>query len=263
MSKGIQWGENAEGGNFGGGQAFLVVDSQWTEVSYSNPDYNNYTISINRYREGTAGDDVLSTSGATEQERVEEIAGLAGDDTLTGSDYAESFDGGAGDDIINAGGGDDVIKGGAGDDTLSGEAGDDTFVASGTITDTMDGGSGTDTLRLSGDADLSGASFTSVEQLSGRGDTRVSNVGDKLDGFDSASGVIFSGNTQSLQTLNGNYTLEGTKGNDTLKAGAGDNEIRPFAGINTIDGGGGDDTVLWATGLTNDWDTQYRANYLL
>ncbi|MBT4178406.1 MAG: hypothetical protein HOE02_09005, partial [Candidatus Marinimicrobia bacterium] len=267
LIQGIQWGENAEGGNFGGGQAFLVVDGHGAYDSpgyrYSDPDRNNYTISINRYREGTAGDDVLTTSGATEQERVEEIAGLAGDDTLTGSGYPESFDGGAGDDIINAGGGDDVIKGGAGDDTLSGEAGDDTFVASGTITDTMDGGTGTDTLRLSGDADLSGASFTSVEQLSGRGDTRVSNTGDKLDGFDSTSGVIFSGNSQSLQTLNGNYTLEGTKGNDTLKAGAGDNEIRPLAGTDAIDAGGGDDTVLWATGLTNNWDTQYRPYYLL
>ena len=266
--QGIQWGENAEGGNFGGGQAFLVVDSNERyayppQIFYTNPDAGNYTISINRYREGTAGDDVLSTSGATEQERVEGIAGLAGDDTLTGSDYAESFDGGAGDDTINAGGGDDIIEGGAGDDTLSGEAGDDTFVASGTITDTMDGGSGTDTLHLSGDADLSGASFTSVEQLSGRGETRVSNVGDKLDSFDSASGVIFSGNTQNLQTLNGNYTLEGTSGNDTLKAGDGDNEIRPFAGINTIDAGAGDDTILWAKNLgTTSSLNRYTASML-
>jgi len=268
--QGIQWGENAEGGNFGGGQAFIVLDSNNTYIGgdnhtlLSDPNQGNYTISINRYREGTAGDDVLSTSGATEQERVEEIAGLAGNDTLTGSDQDESFDGGAGNDTINAGAGDDRITGGVGDDTLFGEAGDDTFVASGTITDTMDGGTGTDTLHLSGDADLSGASFTSVEQLSGRGDTRVSNTGDKLAEFDSASGIIFSGNAQNLQTLGGNYTLEGTSGNDTLKAGDGDNEIRPFAGSNTIDGGAGNDTVLWSTGLsTNDWDMQVRLNYLL
>ncbi len=136
--QGIQWGENAEGGNFGGNQAFIVLDggSYYAgSAILTNPDYGNYSISINRYREGTAGDDVLSTTGATDQERVEEIAGLAGNDTLTGSDNAESFDGGAGDDTINAGGGDDRIEGGVGDDMLFGEAGDDTFVASGTITD--------------------------------------------------------------------------------------------------------------------------------
>ena len=56
------------------------------------------------------------------------IQGTGGNDTLTdvAPDRASNFEGGAGNDIIDAGGGDDVLDGGSGADTLIGGTGNDT-----------------------------------------------------------------------------------------------------------------------------------------
>ena len=248
LIKGVQWGANAEGGAFGGNQAFLVMDGSWGRGwNTTDPNQGAYSITLSRYRAGTAGDDVLSTDGATEQQKADDVAGLGGNDQITGTDRAEVFDGGDGNDTIHAGGGDDRLKGGAGTDALFGDAGNDTFAISGevAVTDSFDGGEGTDTLKLeAGDVNLTGASFNSIEKLEGNGQ-RVTVSSAQLAGFTSASGVIFSGSNQDLQALAGNYTLEGTTGDDVLKAGAGDNTIRAYAGNNTVVAGAGNDTVLW------------------
>jgi Ca2+-binding RTX toxin-like protein len=388
LIKGQSWGVNAEGGAFGGGQAFLVMDGDysWQSRNWSDPDQGAYSITITRYREGTPGDDVLTTDGATPQQQVEEIAGLGGNDQLSGTSRDESFDGGEGNDTVDAGGGNDRLKGGVGNDALTGGLGDDTFIYTGGDADgdTVDGGEGTDTLRVSGsvdlrttdltgverlqgsgwtsiqitgaqlqafqvldavtvtvesgeinlsglnlvngaqvqagsgdnllrgtdgddvlspgagadtvlagagndtisasdspvqdsidggqgtdtlvlqggDVNLTQASFTSVERLQGNGQ-RVTVTASQLAGFESATGVIFSGSAQDLSALQGNYVLEGTQGADVLKAGAGDNVIRPLAGNNTVAGGDGNDTVVWQPGWGTHWDMQYRGNWVL
>ena len=265
LIKGIQWGPNAEGGAFGGNTSFLVMDAGWGyDPNYSDPSQGAYSITISRSRAGTAGDDVLTTDGATEQTKADEVAGLGGNDKITGTDRDEVFDGGAGNDTINAGTGNDRLKGGTGSDALYGEAGNDSFQVSGetTIDDLFDGGLGTDTLSISNDVNLTAATFNSVEILEGTGQ-RVTVSSAQLAGFTTANNVIFSGSNQDFSTLGGSYILEGTVGDDVLKAGAGDNVIRPFVGNNTVVGGGGNDTVIWERGQGTNWDMQYRAEQVI
>ncbi|MNZ01070.1 Poly(beta-D-mannuronate) C5 epimerase 5 [compost metagenome] len=66
----------------------------------------------------------LNQSGATTSVQ---IFGLGGDDTITGSNFADIIRGGTGNDTINAGAGNDIIIGGKGNDTLTGGLGRDVF----------------------------------------------------------------------------------------------------------------------------------------
>jgi len=98
--------------------------------------------------EGGGGNDTLE--GGNDDDRLsggngaDILEGGAGNDQLSGFDYAETapgsgiyernddgaadtLDGGAGDDYLQAGAGNDTLTGGAGDDELEGGAGDDTY----------------------------------------------------------------------------------------------------------------------------------------
>lgn len=67
------------------------------------------------------------------------VVGGDGDDNLTGSSAAETFEGGLGIDTIHGGGGDDTIYGEGGDDFLFGDDGDD-YLEGGPGDDAIDGG---------------------------------------------------------------------------------------------------------------------------
>jgi Ca2+-binding RTX toxin-like protein len=89
---------------------------------------------------GTSGDDVhtdTSNDGVL-------IAGLQGDDTLTGGTGDDQIYGGDGNDILNGGDGDDLLFGGDGNDTLDGGAGND-ILDGGEGADQLTGGLGADT----------------------------------------------------------------------------------------------------------------------
>lgn len=215
--KGISWGQNKEGGMFGGRQAFLVVDESYGP-GLSDPERGAYTITVTRSRSGTANDDTLTTAGATETARAEELLGLAGNDQLTGTDRAELFDGGEGNDTVRAGGGNDRLLGGGGRDLLEGEAGDDTFSLSSeqTLNDTLNGGPGVDTLQIPSEQmtmygsglDVRGMSFDSVERIVGPTDSvRRLKIDDiQLSGFDHVSGVTLSGNSLALERVGGSFS---------------------------------------------------------
>jgi Ca2+-binding RTX toxin-like protein/subtilisin-like proprotein convertase family protein len=274
--QGIQWGENAEGGAFGGGQAFLVT-SGYGAYYYNYMDgqssldtrMGEYSITISRYSEGTSGDDTLNTQGATEQGSVEEIAGLAGNDVITGRDAEEVLDGGLGNDTIYGQGGDDIIIGDAGDDSLYGGLGDDTFIIEGesVVTDLMDGGEGTDSIKVTTDVDLTAATLTSIEFLTGTGSNRIKLTAAQAESLSGVSGVIFTGDEQDLSALSGDFIIEGDRYGNTLIGGSGNNEIRPFgtAADEVVKGGAGDDTVIWGRGLSpNDYlYNYYRTEYFL
>lgn len=72
--------------------------------------------------QGTAGDDVLSTTNAAES-----IYGLAGDDELAGNGGNDKLFGGSGTDDIDGGAGSDLVHGGSDRDDLTGGGGADTF----------------------------------------------------------------------------------------------------------------------------------------
>lgn len=273
--QGIQWGENGEGGAFGGGQAFIKMSNSGFEYYYYRdgenreltPTLGNYSITVSRYAEGTSGDDTLNTQGATEQQSVEEIAGLAGNDIITGRGNDEVLDGGVGDDTIYGGAGNDQIIGGAGEDSLYGELGDDTFIIEGesSVTDLIDGGEGTDTIKVNSDVDLTAATLTSIEFLEGAGGNRVQLTAEQASSFTSVSGIIFTGANQNLSSLSGDFVIEGDRFANTLIGGDGNNEIRPFASApdEVVQGGAGDDTVIWGPYLGPSYNYNERSHYFL
>jgi RTX calcium-binding nonapeptide repeat (4 copies) len=91
---------------------------------------------------GTNGDDTIDSTSAQPRKR---ILGLAGNDTITGSAFADSIIGRDGNDTITGGPSLDYIQGNVGNDTLTGSGGADTLFA-GLGNDTLSGGVGDDTL---------------------------------------------------------------------------------------------------------------------
>ena len=81
----------------------------YNDKDVSNSNLSSYTISVSKYREGTSGNDVLTTDGATATTQVDELAGLGGNDKMVGTSRAERFDGGDGNDTIEAGAGDEPL----------------------------------------------------------------------------------------------------------------------------------------------------------
>ena len=65
------------------------------------------------------------------------------------------------------------------------------------------------------------------------------------------SGIIFTGANQNLSSLSGDFVIEGDRFANTLIGGDGNNEIRPFATApdEVVQGGAGDDTVIWGPDL--------------
>jgi hypothetical protein len=79
-------------------------------------------ININNVVGGT-GDDYIDASLATGVKHV--LYGMSGNDTLIGSDLADTLYGGWGNDTLKGGKGQDLLFGGDGNDTLQGGAGSD------------------------------------------------------------------------------------------------------------------------------------------
>ena len=94
-----------------------------------------------QFRVGRAGNDNLR--GDVHVNNV--ILGLAGDDTLTGGNFADLLVGGAGNDTLRGRGGNDRLVGDSGDDTLFGGNGKDILIG-GRNNDTLAGEGGNDVL---------------------------------------------------------------------------------------------------------------------
>lgn len=129
---------------------------------------------------GAGADKVtLDSSGAA-------VFAGAGDDVVraTGTSYAVTVNGGAGNDALYAGSGNDLLDGGAGNDWMSGGSGDDTYVvdsASDVVIEragqsSWDGG-GTDTIRASVSMTLQ----EGVENLTLTGRNAIDGTGNALD----------------------------------------------------------------------------------
>ncbi len=111
--------------------------------AYSYTDGNGYLENI-EFADGTVW------SKEDMQEKVSEITGTEGNDTLYGYTIAygykedETFNAGAGNDTVRGNSGNDIIYGEAGNDYLYGEYGNDILVG-GIGNDKLDGGVGNDT----------------------------------------------------------------------------------------------------------------------
>ncbi len=155
----------------------------------------------------------------------------AGDDTIEGANDSERLRGYAGNDVIDGNRGDDRINGDEGDDTITGGRGlDSIFGGAGNDVidgnaemDRLEGGAGDDTLR------------------GGAGEDTVSGG--------SGDDLVDGGDDDDL--------LVGDEGIDTLLGGAGDDRMVDAnvprddgPGWSVMDGGAGDDTLIFEGGST-------------
>lgn len=141
------------------------------------------------------------------------VLGAAGNDTLSGSDFADNIDGAAGDDLILGGSADDVLAGGADNDTI----------LSGSGADSVDGGPGNDFITGN----------------SGR---------DTLLGNDGADTIFGGGGKDSIRGGNGEDVIRGNRGPDSLFGEAGNDTITGGAGKDSISGGDDADSLVGSSG---------------
>ena len=154
--------------------------------------------------------------------------------TNTVTPFADTINGGDGDDVLDGLGGRDIIYGNGGNDTLNG----------GEAMDTLYGGPGDDTL----DGGIA------VDQLHG---------GEGNDIINGGLGADFLFGDDGDDTLYGDVgrdTLNGGQGNDILDGGRGVDILSGGAGNDSLTGGIGDDTFVWQAGdsgtdMSPDTDT--------
>ncbi|GAA0652777.1 beta strand repeat-containing protein [Brevundimonas lenta] len=230
---GADWIIDAAGNDLiRGGDGFDVVDYSGAAAGVTVRVYTQWDSYNARH-------EVQDTIGAG-VDRLEDIEGLVGssfNDRLTGRNdawgtsqgmaFAEFFDGGAGDDVIEAGSGDDRIIGGTGSDII-------------------DGGAGTDSVTFFG---LMSASivttFNGVTTVNGPdGSDSLTNV----EYLRFADGVLIAGAEGGQLFEGSDYAdiLTGTTGHDVLRSGDGNDTIRGLTGNDAIDGGDGVDTAIFA-----------------
>ena len=147
-------------------------------------------------------------------------------ETVIGSGFGDSLQGGAGADHLIGGNGNDTIAGGDGIDTL-------------------EGGDGIDTLSYADATVLVNvALFTST-----------SSTGDIISGFENvtggAGGDFLTGNSGAnvLRGNDGRDHINGLDGSDTLFGGSGDDDLDGGAGADALQGGSGFDTINYGDSL--------------
>ena len=201
--------------------------------------------------------------------------GTSGNETLTGSAYADNIYGLAGTDTINAGAGDDKLVGGVGLDTLDGGLGNDTYEwvyydGSDTITDTSASLTETDKLKLSNVAstgvtlerlanDLNIKVTGTLETIKITNQFLTTGVGIEVLAF--SGGVSWTRN----EIFNQTRTIVGSGTADTLDGTPYDDTISGLIDADILNGNGGNDTLVGGQGADTlsgglGVDTAYYAN---
>ncbi|MCL6417919.1 hypothetical protein MIB92_19885, partial [Aestuariirhabdus sp. Z084] len=128
-----------------------------------------------------------------------------GDDTLSGTEFADGLYGGTGNDTLNGANGADTIYGGVGNDTIN----------AGHHNDTVSGGEGNDTIT---------ASYLGSNTLSGDAGDDLIQIDRSIDKVRVGYGASGSGYSNTLEGGQGNDRLEGWTGSDTYLFNRGDGQ---------------------------------------
>lgn len=210
-------------------------------------------------QEGTAGNDTLSGT-----DLADTLVGAGGNDYLSGYSGNDLLQGGQGHDLLYGGAGNDLLEGGEGDDQLHGEAGNDTLDG-GLGNDFLVGGAGDDSylnLGLGHDRILDSAGLDTLHFASGispdqltvsrvNADLHITFAGRDasvklLDWFraprNSIEWFVFADGSQ-WSASDINAGFSMVSGNGSLSGTAGDDLLYGGAGADTLDGGAGNDLL--------------------
>jgi len=162
---------------------------------------------------GGRNDDLIIFSGNQNSSRSRIMYGNEGNDTLVGTDMADTLYGGDGNDNISAGDGVDVIYGGDGDDFIW-------------ATGSQAGASGQTTGVFAG----------------------ASGFANYIDAGDGADRILTGDGNDRIIAGKGDDVITSGSGIDTIDAGDDNDQITAGAGADIVDGGSGDDVLSWAVG---------------
>jgi Ca2+-binding RTX toxin-like protein len=174
---------------------------------------------------------------------VDTVYGEAGNDTMWTGGGDDVLSGGDGNDNLYGETGNDLIKGDAGDDNIGGGDGDDRIIG-GAGADTINGGAGNDTADYS--ASSAGVNVNLETGIGKGGDAE----GDKLSGIENLIGSKFNdvltgnGDVNMIDGGDGDDTITGGHNNDKMFGGAGNDTfiVEWSYHGDTYDGGSGIDT---------------------
>jgi Ca2+-binding RTX toxin-like protein len=168
---------------------------------------------------GTSTANTINRSAST---TADLINGLAGNDTLIGSNF------------------NDTLDGGTGNDSMSGGLGNDQYIVDSSTDIVVEAaGGGNDTVQASVSYTLNTAVAAQVENLTLTGTGVINATGNAL-----ANVLTGNGAANILSGLDGNDTLLGLAGNDTLDGGIGNDSLDGGTGNDSMVGGAGDDAFV-------------------
>jgi Ca2+-binding RTX toxin-like protein len=249
------------------------------------------------YNEFLSSNDVerVTFADGTEWDKIEidrrSIHTTSGDDLMLGSRYAQTYDGGAGNDTIYGGTNNDTLIGGTGNDRLEGDAGDDVYIynlgdGDDVIHDYMFGGDGADRIKFGagiapGDLRFASNPADSSEIIisfaGAAGSIRVQNQwwsDTGIEFLEFADGTVWDQSQIAAAWIAGQVTsgddtvfgsggddvLGGAAGNDRLLPGGGNDQLTGGAGNDRLEGDAGNDTYIYNIGDGDDviYDYNWR-----
>lgn len=219
------------------GATFLFNEDENTSAGTTPTDTDDDETS-DGLLQSVIGDDSDNILTSTDPDGAEFFAN-GGDDSITGTDQADSLQAGQGNDTADMGAGDDRALGKAGNDTLIGGAGNDDLFG-GSDNDDLFGGLGNDTLT-------GGFGSDSLFGSDGTDDLHAGEGEDILDGGEGSDELYGDAGDDTLWGANGSDTLFGGDGNDVLSGAFDGISTAPDGSLDGFDmlfGGTGDDTIL-------------------
>lgn len=261
------WGAaaNAAGNTVYSGPRNSTVDAIWDSGGIDELDASAYSNGVSLdLRPGFFSafgsyEDMVITYGTW----IENAAGGAGADTLTGNSLMNILSGGGGADLILGGDGADTLSGDSGDDDLLGQNGHDSLSGH-TGSDALSGGDGNDTLRGgwgadhawggNGDDQLFGE-LHNDSLWGGNGHDRISGQ----NGADQSWGgggndLQWGGNgADRIWGQGGDDQSWGGAGNDQLWGGDGNDRLFGLGQNDQLWGGNGNDTLWGGDGFDKLW----------
>ncbi|WP_281061362.1 calcium-binding protein, partial [Sphingobium sp. Sx8-8] len=245
---------------FGNGAGAILVDNQYEVARYGGNTY--WGITNIAFADGTTWDrNQIEAQLLTSSQSAQ-------NDVIYGTRFAETIDGGAGNDTIFAGEGDDVIRGGTGDDVLQGSYGQDTYIYNigdgddviiDARTDAYNNWFGSNTLKFGAgisssdlilEKDFADNTNLVIRFTNATGSITVDDqtraywdASWGIDTFEFADGSTWDRATITAAITQSSTVLTGTNNGDELTGSASSETIRGLAGNDVLAGGGGSDRL--------------------